>query len=204
MANFAMVYHSMHLLSILFILTTLSIPATCNATSLRAAHHQNQQQVFMNHEQEDCPPWFYSDEGTCKCLAFYGARCFDNKAYLSAGFCATFDTSMDSDSDILSLGECPSYYGFPFTKHGDGPHWYIQLPDNVSELNDYMCGPLNRKGRLCSECKDGYGLGTTSVGFQHFECTECAGAWYGVPLFLFLEMLPLSYCALFHNSPFPS
>ena len=172
------------------ILTTLSIPAICNTTSLRAAHHQSQQQVFMNHEQEDCPPWFYSDKGTCKCLAFYGATCFDNKAYLSAGFCATFDTSTDSDSDILSLGECPSYYGFTFTKHNR--LWYVQLPDNVSELNDYMCGPLNRKGRLCSECKDGYGLGTTSVGFQHFECTKCAGAWYGVPLFLFLEMFPLT------------
>ena len=37
-----------------------------------------------------------------------------------------------------------------------------------------------------------YGLATTSVGFQYFECTECAGAWYGVPLFLFLEMFPLT------------
>ena len=193
--NFAMAYHSMILLSILFILTTLSIPATCNATSPRTVYHQSQvdqQQMFVNHEQEDCPPWFYSDEGTCKCLlfAYYAARCFDNKAYLSAGFCATFDTNTDSGSDILSLGECPSYYGFTFTKQGR--YWYIQLPDNVSELNDYMCGPLNRKGRLCNQCKDGYGLGTTSVGHQYFECTECASAWYGVPLFLFLEIFPLT------------
>ena len=118
MTNFVMAYHSMILLSILFILTTLSISATCNTTSLRAVHHQSQldqqKEPFMNYDQEDCPPWFYSDEGTCKCLAFYGARCFDNKAYLYAGFCATFDTSTDSDSDILSLGECPSYYGFTF------------------------------------------------------------------------------------------
>ena len=118
MVNFVMAYHKMLSLSILlFILITLSIPATCNATSLRAVHHQSQldqQKVpFMNYDQEDCPPWFYSDEGTCKCLVlhFYAARCFDNKAYLSAGFCATFDTSTDSDSDILSLGECPSYQG---------------------------------------------------------------------------------------------
>ena len=64
------------------------------------------------------------------------------------------------------------------------------MSGNISR--NRMCGPLNRKGRLCSECKDGYGLGTTSVGFQHFECTECAGAWYGVPLFLFLEIFPLT------------
>ena len=127
----------------------------CNTTSLRAVHHQSQQhcQVFVNHDQEDCLLWFYSEEGTCKCLAFYGARCFDNKAYLSAGFCATLDTNTDFDSDILSLGECPSYYGFTYTKQGR--FWFIQLPDNVSELNDYMCGPLNRKIRLCSECMQG-------------------------------------------------
>jgi hypothetical protein len=140
-------------------------------------------------DQKDCPPWFYSDEDTCKCLAFYAARCFDNKTYLSAGFCATFDRNTGAEPDILSLGECP-YHGFTFTNQDR--FWYIQLPDNVSELNDYMCGPLNRKGRLCSECKDGYGLATTSVGFQYFECTKCAGAWYGVPLFLFLEMFPLT------------
>ena len=49
-----------------------------------------------------------------------------------------------------------------------------------------------QKGRLCSECKDGYGLSTTSVGFQYFECSKCAGTWYGVPLFLFLELFPLT------------
>ena len=55
-----------------------------------------------------------------------------------------------------------------------------------------MCGPLNRKSTLCSECKEGYGLAATSVGFQYFKCSKCAGAWYGVPLLLFLEILPLT------------
>ena len=34
---------------------------------------------------------------------------------------------------------------------------FISLPENVSELNDYMCGPMNRKGLVCSECIDGFG-----------------------------------------------
>ncbi len=33
---------------------------------------------------------------------------------------------------------------------------YIQLPNNISELNDFMCGPVNRKGRVCNECIDGF------------------------------------------------
>ena len=71
------------------------------------------------------------------------------KAYLLVSFCAT----LDADTEVLSLGVCP-YQGFSTVSYGD--HWYTPLPDNASELNDYMCGSLNRKGRLCSECKDGY------------------------------------------------
>ena len=43
--------------------------------------------------------------------------------------------------------------GYNLTK--DGHH--ALLPNNVSELNHYMCGPLNRKDYICSECKGGYG-----------------------------------------------
>ena len=178
-------YHLRLLLSILFTLKTLLIP-TYNATKVVHNSQFDQWQVLVkNYEREDCPPWFYFDGDTCKCLPFYAAKCFDNKAYLYAGYCATFDI----DTEILSLGQCP-YHGFSLSRHDK--YWYTQLPDNISELNDYMCGPLNRKGRVCSECKDGYGLAVTSVGFQYYECSKCIGAWYGVPLFLFLELFPLT------------
>ena len=49
-----------------------------------------------------------------------------------------------------------------------------------------MCEPLNRKGRVCSECKDGYGLSVMSVGYR-IQCSNCTSAWYGVPLYLILE-----------------
>ena len=179
------------IVTVIGVMLILNAMTVCNASSLYRVIHDSQldqQQVFaMNYDQEDCPPWFYFDWETqsCQCLTFYAARCFNNKAYLLASFCAT----LDADTKILSLGECP-YHGFTILRYGD--HWYTQLPDNVSELNDYMCGPLNRKGRLCSECKDGYGLAATSVGFQYFECSKCAGAGYGVPLFLLLEMFPLT------------
>ena len=66
---------------------------------------------------------------------------------------------------------------------------YISLPSNVSELNDYMCGPLNRKGIMCSQCIDGYGQSVTSIGHT---CSDCTNAWYGVPLYLFLEFVPIT------------
>ena len=179
----------MAMTGVVLIVLLNAMVTVCSATSLRVNNDGglDRQQVSVNYSQEDCPPWFHFDWETqsCQCLTFYGARCFNNKAYLLTSFCAT----LDADTEVLSLGVCP-YQGFSIVSYGD--HWYTPLPDNASELNDYMCGPLNRKGRLCSECKDGYGLATTSVGFQYFECTECAGAWYGVPLFLFLEIFPLT------------
>ena len=143
--------------------------------------------ILKQQQQGDCPMWFYFDSETqsCCCLGYYGARCFDNKAYLFAGFCATYDEEMD----VISLSVCP-YHGFVYSQHDID--WYVQLPDNISTLNDYMCSRLNRKGRVCSECMDGYGHSVTSIGFQYFECTNCSDAWYGIPLYLLLEFIPIT------------
>ena len=52
-----------------------------------------------------------------------------------------------------------------------------------------MCGPMNRKGILCSECIDGYGPSVTS---PNFRCSDCSNAWYGIPLYLLLELVPVT------------
>ena len=52
-----------------------------------------------------------------------------------------------------------------------------------------MCGPMNRKGLVCSECIDGYGPSVTSTKFR---CSDCSNAWYGVPLYLLLELVPVT------------
>ena len=70
-------------------------------------------------------------------------------------------------------------------------YWYIPMPENLSELNDYMCGAMSRKGRVCSKCADGFGPAVMSVGFQ-IQCSQCMGAWYGIPLYLFLELCPVT------------
>ena len=147
----------------------------------------NVSSILKWHQQGDCPMWFYFDSETqlCHCLRYYGIRCFDNKAYIHAGFCATYN----EETNVISLSVCP-YHGFVYSQHD--MDWYIQLPDNISTLNNYMCARLNRKGRLCSECKEGYGHSVTSIGFQYFECSNCSNAWYGIPLYLLLEFAPIT------------
>ena len=65
----------------------------------------------------------------------------------------------------------------------------IQLPSNVSLLNEFMCGPLNREGELCGWCKDGYGIALYSYTQ---ECSKCWGHGSGWVLYWTLELLPIT------------
>ena len=53
----------------------------------------------------------------------------------------------------------------------------------------YMCRTMNRQGPLCSECIDEFGPALSSAGFI---CSNCTNAWYGVPLYLLVELLPIT------------
>ena len=64
----------------------------------------------------------------------------------------------------------------------------IDLPPNVSEMNDFMCGHFNREGQLCGTCKKGYGPAL----FTDYECAECSTKNYDWALYLLLEFLPIT------------
>ena len=141
-----------------------------------------------------CHPWsFYNDTSqACQCyetqtLPTYRTHhdfiieCSDRKVLMNAAYCLT--TEMDG----TFVGKCKTYLINTNVTMVDGI--YIQLPDNISQLNDYMCGPLNRKGRICSECIDGFAPSVTSFGY---ECSNCTGNWYGIPLYLVLEFVPIT------------
>ena len=108
--------------------------------------------------------------------------CQQGEPLLTAGSCATYN----DHTKLVSILECPFFElnGYNYTRRGS-----VLLPKNLSQLNDYMCGPLNRKDLVCSECADGFGPSVTSFGYR---CADCTDAWYGVPLFLFLEFVPIT------------
>ena len=108
--------------------------------------------------------------------------CSNNVPLLDLGKCATYN----GETRLLSIAKYPYY---PSSDYNVTIPGYIQLPANLTQLNDYMCGPMNRKGVLCSECADGFGPSVTSF---KYKCTNCTDAWYGIPLFLFLEFVPIT------------
>ena len=125
-----------------------------------------------------------SQDSQMLCSYLYGKilTCQQGEPLLTAGYCATYN----DHKKLVSILECPFFEsnGYNYTSQGS-----VLLPKNLSELNDYMCGPLNRKGLVCSECGDGFGPSVTSFGYR---CVKCKDSWYGVPLFLFIKLFPIT------------
>ena len=72
---------------------------------------------------------------------------------------------------------------------------YIILPSNISELNDYMCGPMNRKAiSVVSVLMDSVHRLHHLTTMSCMACSNCtASRYYGVPLFIFTKMVPTTF-----------
>ena len=113
--------------------------------------------------------------------------CSDRGPSLKYGYCATYSEY----TGLLSLTDCPYFQFNVFNTTSSG---YTQLPSILTELNHSLCGPINRRGIVCSECAHGFGPSISSFGYK---CINCTNSWYGVSLYLFLEFVPITVLYLF-------
>ena len=135
-----------------------------------------------------CPPWFIPDNRSstgCSCSEYEAVKCGSDFPLLRFGYCMTYN---NSTSKTTEYGPCPCIAQYNNTTNVERV-WYIQLPSNVSLLNEFMCGPLNREGELCGKCKNGYGIALYSYTL---ECSKCWGHGYGWVLCFFLELFPIT------------
>ena len=110
----------------------------------------------------------------------------DEGTLLKNGYCATF-----KDSDRFFTARCPYFSIGDHTASRDDPS-FIVLPKNSSELDDYMCKPMNRKGYLCKECIDGFAPSFTSPDYM--SCSNCTkSSYYGVPIYILIELIPITF-----------
>ena len=140
----------------------------------------------VHDDQMECSPWFFYNTATKTCECYSNpntdriVKCGKKEAVLKQGYCMTYE-----EGGGFYVHPCENMISsLNITKNN-----YIRLPNNVSALNDYMCGPMNRQGLMCSQCADGFGLAVFSIGHP---CTNCTGVWYGVPLYLFIEFVPIT------------
>ena len=153
--------------------------------------------------EDECTTWHYRDHnGWCQCypqnvhnMPKEWIRCSNDTVILVYGNCMTYSKNTRS----TYVAECP-YFQVNDHKVSHLNPGYIKLPLNISKLNEYMCGPVNRKGLLCSECIDGFGTSFTSI--EH-SCSNCTNS-YGIPLYILAEIVPLTLFYLIIHISFES
>ena len=102
-------------------------------------------------------------------------------------------TTNDNKDDNVVVGNCilNCASGTLWSRH---PIFYPVSP-NVSELEESTCGYLNRKGRLCSKCKEKYHISAYSYDFQCHKCPSSVG--YNVVKYVSIAFVPLTLLYLF-------
>ena len=107
-------------------------------------------------QQDICPPWFIPNNRSSTGCSCHNSRpnvlCRSHFPLLHVGNCMTYN----SETKVTAVGLCPFIQHYNATSVGHV--FYIQLPSNVSLVNDFMCGELNQEGELCAKCEDGYGI----------------------------------------------
>ncbi len=127
-----------------------------------------------------CPTWFIRQENNCECghqmdnvLQRLNAK---NRIEIVDGFCLTYN------NDTEHFGACPYNTKSQLYKLNE-------VPSDVSNLDEEMCGPLNRTRLLCSHCQPGLG---PAVFSYYKECKECIPQPLGWLLFFVRLTVPLT------------
>ena len=129
--------------------------------------------------QQECPTWlvlhYNNSTMSCVCGDTKGRRVLCEQNSNASEYCMTYDEVNDS----IALKSCPYHYHKP-----DVQGLYVTLSQNVCDLNEFMCGGLNRTGLLCSNCKPGLGPSVFSHTLPYLKCLDSGYGWL---LFMFLQ-----------------
>ena len=130
--------------------------------------------VKVSSRGDECPPWFtldYTNDSLfpqCVCSQAMSSYITCNQrertSYIKVGHCA-FRDEVTNETVVIT---CP--YVFPQHLIHNG---HIRLPQNLTQLNTFMCGHLTRQlgSPLCGRCTNGTGPSIYSFGSQ---CASCS------------------------------
>ena len=125
---------------------------------------------FKDHE---CPTWFIpsSDNTGCECGAdLSGIKCnqTSKQAWLYVSKCMTYENATKN----TLVGDCPfNDFRKPSLSR------YVLLPNDTSELNEFISGKMNRVGRMCHKCKPGFGPAVLSYEGKCLKCFSTTYYW---------------------------
>ena len=174
--------HQISFVSVGFLLNVVVLANTTPSVELKYSFGEPVGDRCIGLLGDSCPTWMeplHSDPNCCVCSRGIGEAvlCYAGNVSLESGFCMTYD----STDNTTYLAECPYSEDISITYHN--------LPRNRSELNQGMCHPLKRRGRVCGRCKPGYGPAVFSADVN---CYRCSGPYHGWLLYFVFELVPVT------------
>lgn len=148
-----------------------------------------------------CPPWYVCHDGLCQCSGvskFPAIKCNNNNSSSSSSVLQCNCVTSDSDTGKTYAGQCVYNCGSLLP---DEPmnNAYHPLPCNLTQLTEFMCGQLNRTGRMCGYCKDGLRPYVLSYNLSCVECQDAHKNWWK---FFLIGFAPLTcfyfFVVIFH------
>ena len=126
----------------------------------------------------ECPLGYYKNEKPLSCSCRKGIttdeipgilRCNFAKctSILTRGYWLGYEDASNSTTSRILTGVCPTYYC-----HQNKVTLSYQ---NSTELDELSCGAQNRRGILCGQCKEGFGLSVISL---NWSCIPCEGSFH--------------------------
>ena len=139
----------------------------------------------------DCPLWttFNSTTGKCECgQSLDGVVTCNRKTQeisLLQCFCMTYDGHTDSTEVGPCYFTCKRNYAHPINRG-----WKVLTKDS-RDLNQEICEPFHRTGRLCAKCMENHSIPVYSYSI---ECTECVRSEFSLNLLKYFAVafLPLT------------
>ena len=128
--------------------------------------------------------WFFpapNNDSICECGSTLGnkVRCNNETKEVDIIDCSCMTYSEENHS--AAFGYC--LYDCSHESQ------YHPLPSNISQLNEKVCGWLNREGQLCGRCKDGF---APAVYSYDIRCVDCKDYHYNWLKYVVISLLPLT------------
>ena len=144
---------------------------------------QSNYSIEMDSRNGSCPPWYYHDDED-KCSFSHQlpqiVNKYGNTSELEMGYCMTQTNSS------LVVSQCP--YIIKVHNFSQYHSIYQVLPKQLDQVNDSLCALFNRKGFLCSECKENYGL--AAYRYYGLMCVKCSGSAWNWVAYIVLHIVP--------------
>ena len=170
----------------------------CQSCSDATYTQRNSKMNRITSSADKCPPWFIptgNASNPCKCAKTPGdvVSCDQtlNETLLLSCNCMSYE--FENTSSELIVGSC--MYGCFFNDMTNlAKGLYFKLPQNISNLNAAVCGPLNRTGRLCGQCAQNL---FPPVYSYDIRCVNCSNTQYNGIKYAVVAFLPLTALYLF-------